>query len=205
VRRVAAALAIAAVLFPAAAEAKRVFFGSNLKADVNHAIARPTDTEFWAKRLPNKRHVRAPVSGRIDVVIVKGTAIKHGNVKPNTLFHFQVLRPAGGGKVFAEFTSGDFHMPAGGNPNRLSTFRPVNLCVLKGDWVSFSDVGGFQPGSYSNGTPFKIFSNVDGATTNVHRGGISTGESVKGKPNKGLELMMRMAVVTGDEAGVCHH
>jgi hypothetical protein len=206
VRRAAVALLAVALVVPTTAEAKRVFFGSNLKANVNHAIARATDTVFWAKRLPNKRRVRSPVKGRVDVVIVKGTAIKQNNTKPNTLFHLQTLRPAGDGKVFVKFTSGDFHMPVGGNPNRLSSFRPENLCVKKGDWVSFADVGGYQSGSYPHGTPFKIFSNVDGATTNIfhNNNGLSNGQVIKGKPKQGLELMMRMAVVTGDEAGVCH-
>lgn len=201
-------LAVGVLALPASADAKLKYFGSNLKPDVNHAIARPTDTAFWAKSFPNKAlHARAPDDGRIEIVVVKGTAIKHGDTKPNTLFHFQTLRPAGNGRVLVKFTSQDFHMPAGGNPNRLTAFHPTNLCVLKGDWISFADVGGYQSGSYPKGTPFKIFSNHEGAATNIFRNnnGIDNGSIIKGNPKQDLELMMRMGIATGDAAGVCHH
>jgi hypothetical protein len=185
------------------ADAKRYQFGSTMFADANHAIARPTDTAFWAKRVPGGKRVRAPAKGKLVTIYVKGTAVKHGSTPPLTLFHFQVLRPTGNGRVQVKFTSGNFNMPVGGNKNRITAFHPVNLCARKGDWVSFSDVGGFKPGSYSNGTPFRIFSNVAAAKTNIFRGKLNNGSMFKGNPHQGVELLMRMTLATGSEAGVC--
>ena len=121
-------------------------------------------------------------------------------------FHFQVLHPISNGKVKVSLTSGPFHVPVGGDPNRVTTYHPVNLCVKKGDFVAFSDIGGFQHNSYPNGTPFQVFSSVVGSVTDHHiqSGGINNGSSFKGKAKQNEELLMRMILVTGKDAGICN-
>ena len=203
-RAVLAALTAALIAVPAA-EAKHIPFGSNLKAEANHAIARPVDTAFWGTKLPGGRRVKVPAKGKVFKIKVKGHAVKKGNKKPVTLFHFQILHPIGDGKVRVSLTSGNFFLPYGGDPQQVNTYYPVNLCAKKGDYVAFSDVGGYQQPDYGKGTPFRIFSNVPAATTNVFTGSgqNNNGDSFKGKPHEGLELLMRMSLGTGDDSGIC--
>jgi hypothetical protein len=130
--------------------------------------------------------------------------VKHGST-PVTLVHFQILHPVDGGKVRVSLTSGPFHVPVGGNANRITTYHPVNLCAKKGDYVGFNDVGGYKPPNYPNGTPFRVFSSVPGAITNFFSKGGATnnGDVFKGAPHDGEELLMKMVLVTGNDAGYC--
>ena len=204
--RRAAALAAAALLaLTGVAQANKIRFGSDLKAPANLAEAHPVDSAFWQTAFPDGRQVTAPAKGKVATVKIKGTAIKHDGKAPVTLFHFQVLHHIAGGKVKVSLTSGGFHVPVGGDPNRVTTFHPVNLCVKKGDSVAFSDVGGYNHNHYPNGTPFQVFSSVIGSTTKrfTKSGGIRNGSTFKGKPRQDEELLMRMVLVTGQDAGVC--
>ena len=201
-----ATLAVAALLaLTGVAQADKIRFGSDLKAPANLSEAHPVDSAFWQTAFPDGRQVTAPAKGKVATVKIKGTAIKHDGKAPVTLFHFQVLHHIAGGKVKVSLTSGGFHVPVGGDPNRITTFHPVNVCVKKGDSVSFSDVGGYNHKHYPNGTPFQVFSSVIGSTTKrfTKSGGISNGSTFKGKPRQGEELLMRMVLVTGHDAGVC--
>jgi hypothetical protein len=203
-----AVVVLAAVAFPTGAMAKRHVWGSDLKAPANRIEAHPAASAFWQTALPGGARVRVPAKGRVSTLKLKGQAIKHGSTEPVTLFHFQVLHPVGGGKLRVSLTSGNFHVPVGGDPNRITTYHPVNLCAKKGDLVSFSDVGGYQRGSYPSGTPFRVFSNVPGATTGffTQPGGINnTNTFTPKKPHVGEELLMRITLVTGDEAGWCRN
>ena len=165
-----ATLAAAALLaLTGVAQADKIRFGSDLKAPANLAEAHPVDSAFWQTAFPDGRRVTAPAKGKVATVKIKGTAIKHDGKAPVTLFHFQVLHHIAGGKVKVSLTSGGFHVPVGGDPNRITTFHPVNLCVKKGDSVSFSDVGGYNHKHYPNGTPFQVFSSVVGSTTSIKR------------------------------------
>jgi hypothetical protein len=204
-RRVLILAAAAVLAIAGTALAATIKYGSNLKAPANLRETHPVDSAFWAKAFPDHRGVAAPAKGKVATVKIKGTAIKQHGKKPVTLFHFQVLHPISGGKVKVSLTSGGFHIPVGGNPNQVTTYHPVNLCVKKGDFVAFSDIGGFQHGSYPNGTPFQVFSSVVGSATKHHiqSGGIGNGATFKGKTKQGEELLMRMILVTGKAAGIC--
>ena len=198
--------ALAAVALPSAAVANRYVWGSDLKAPANRIEANPAASAFWHTALPGGARVRVPEKGRVATLKLKGTAIKHGSTEPVTLFHFQVLHPTGDGRLRVSLTSGGFHVPVGGDPNRISTYNPINLCAKQGDYVAFSDVGGYKPGTYPNGTPFRVFSNVPQATTGffTQPGGINNGNTfTPKKPHVGEELLMRITLVTGDEAGYC--
>jgi hypothetical protein len=191
---------------PAVAQAKRVKFGSNLSAPANRIEAHGADSVFWNTGLASKDKQRVPARGRVMTIRVKGTAIKHGGSNPLTLVHFQILHPSHG-HVTVALTSGNFHVPVGGNPNRVTTYHPVNLCASKRDYVAFNDLGGFNPPSYPNGTPFQVFSSVAGSTTNFYSnaGGTNNGATFKGAPHKGEELLMQATVGTGKDAGICPH
>jgi hypothetical protein len=201
-----AVAAIAAVAFPAGAVAKRDVWGSDLKAPANRIEAHPAASAFWHTKLPGGARVRVPEKGRVSKLRLKGQAIKHGSTEPVTLFHFQILHPTGDGRLRVSLTSGNFHVPVGGDPNRITIYRPINLCAKKGDFVAFSDVGGYKPGTYPNGTPFRIFSNVPEARTGffTQGGGINNGNTFTPKPpHVGEELLMRITLLSGDDAGYC--
>ena len=202
----ACTVAIAAVALPSAAAAKRYTWGSKLEAPANRIEAHPSSSAFWHKALPGGVRVKVPARGRIKTVRLKGTAIKQNGAKPVTLFHFQVLHPAGDGKLRVSTTSGNFHVPVGGDPNRVTIYHPVNLCAKKGDFVAFSNVGGFKPDTYPNGTPFRVFSSVPQSTTGFFTkgGGINNGSVFTPlPPHAGEELLMRVTLVTGDANSYC--
>ena len=205
-RRILTLAAAATLAIAGTAVAATIKFGSDLKAPANLRETHPVDSAFWAKAFPDQRGVSAPAKGKVATVKLKGTAIKQHGKKPVTTFHFQVLHPISNGKVKVSLTSGPFHVPVGGDPNRVTTYHPVNLCVKKGDFVAFSDIGGFQHNSYPNGTPFQVFSSVVGSVTDHHiqSGGINNGSSFKGKAKQNEELLMRMILVTGKDAGICN-
>ena len=175
-RRTATLAAAALLALTGVAQAGKIRFGSDLKAPANLAETHPVDSAFWQTAFPDGRQVTAPAKGKVATVKIKGTAIKHDGKAPVTLFHFQVLHHIAGGKVKVSLTSGGFHVPVGGDPNRITTFHPVNLCVKKGDSVSFSDVGGYNHKHYPNGTPFQVFSSVVGHGAAHHRHGDDDGK-----------------------------
>ena len=204
--RVLTLAGVATLAIAGTAAATTIKFGSDLKSPADLAETHPVDSVFWAKAFPDKRRVSAPAKGKVTTVKLKGTAIKKGRKQPVTLIHFKVLHPISNGRVKVSLTSGPFHVPVGGNPNRVTTYHPINLCVKKGDFVAFSDVGGYQRGSYGNGTPFQVFSSVVGSITNrrTQSGGVNNGDTFKGKARADEELLMRMILVTGKDAGICN-
>src|SRR5919202_1266377 len=129
-KRAALALAaLGAVAVPTVAEGATYRFGSSLTAPANKIEAHPVDAVFWAKALPNGATFRAPAKGRIEKIKVKGSVVKRNGVMPDNRIHFQTLRPIPGGKVKVILTTGKFTVPIGGDPNRISEYAPVNLCV----------------------------------------------------------------------------
>ena len=203
---VIALIAIAAVAFPSAAAAGTIRFGSNLQAPANRVEKHPVDSVFWARKFPDGRTVRAPARGKVATIKLKGSVVNKGG-SPVTLFHFQILHPTGDGRMRVSLTSGPFHVPVGGDPNRITTYHPVNLCAKQGDAVAFNDVGGYKPPNYPNGTPFRIFSNVTGASTNFFTGGGQTNNNdvFRATAHPGEELLMRMVLLTGSDAGYCQN
>ena len=203
-KRAGLALAVlGALALPTGAGAATYRFGSSLTAPANKIEAHPVDAVFWAGALPNGATFRAPAKGRISKIKVKGTVVKRNGVAPDNRIHFQTLRPISGGKVKVILTTGKFTVPIGGDPNRISEYAPVNLCAHKGDYIALADVGGYKPGSYPNGAPFRVFSSgITGAVTGFFSGnGHRNGDTFKGTAHTGEELLMRMVEVTGTAAG----
>jgi hypothetical protein len=99
----------------------------------------------------------------------------------------------------------------GTNPQTITTFRPVNFCIAKGDSLVLNTVGGWdgianRTGPFPDGTPLQIFSRVAGATVAEYTkaGGTNNGNVIHGTSTRGRELLMRLTVGTGKDAtGLC--
>ena len=152
------------------AGAKITIYGSTLKADATLTEAHPVDNAFWLTKLPGGRHVRAPATGQIVAVRVKGMVRrKAGAPKPENTILFQHLRPRAGGRMRVLQTSQAFHLRVGGDPNHITNFSPTNLCARKGDVIDVTNIGG-GTSAYPLGSPFQIFASVPGSATARHTG-----------------------------------
>lgn len=206
------------VLLPATGAAKLVPFGSNLKARANVTEARQADTAYWQTKFAGGRSPRAPVSGQIKSVRIKGTA--RSNWKPGSpiggerMFHLQTLRKQANGRWKILVTTQPFFLPGRGSPSQtITTFRPINFCITKGDSVVFNTVGGWdgianRTGPYPDGTPLQIFSRATGSTVAEYTkaNGTNNGNVIGSKtgPGTGHELLMRMTIGTGkDGTALC--
>jgi len=205
------AVAFVPAVMPASSSAALISFGSTLKASANITKAHQADTAFWQTKLPAGKSPRAPANGQIKSFKVKGIA--KSSWKPGSavggerMFHLQSLRKRANGTYKILVTSQAFYLPGTGtNPQKITTFRPINFCIAKGDSVVFNTVGGWdgitdQTGPYPMGTPLQIFSRVAGATVAEYTkaGATNNGDTVtsNSKPGAGHELLMRMTVGTG--------
>jgi hypothetical protein len=181
-------------------------FGSALTADATITEAHPVDSAFWPARLTGGRHVRAPATGQVFFVEMKGTIAKPDPLAPEPvrLIFFQHLRPRPNGRMRVLQTSGRFLAPVGGDPNRVTTYQPINLCVRRGDVIDFNDVGGFMPPSYPDGTPFRVFGAVPGSATTRFTRANHTNNGATLSPQHtraGEELLMRLVMGTGSRVG----
>jgi hypothetical protein len=194
---------VCAGLLPAAASAAVVTFGSSLASPASVAIAHPVDTAFWSTGLSGGAPVRAPQSGQVLAISMRGCAERGtGGRVPLTQVHFQVLAPAGGSRTKIKVTTGPENLPICGGAvsgATISTFHPVNMCVRRGEYVAFNDEGGFYPGGFPRGVGYEVFANAPGASTNSFTGANATnnGDRMTGRAHGGLELLMQMQLGTG--------
>ena len=201
------------------AHADKITMGSDLKAKATKVEAHGQDTAFWPTSVRGKSPAM-PEDGQIISVTIKGTVNKEpGAADPANLIHFQSLVPQDGSKVQVWLSSQGFYLPIG-QPNAVTTFKPENLCVKKGGYLAFNDIGGFEwggsltapldPAHYHNGAPFQIFAPASGSTTARYSASDQTNNgdildpyigTDPGKPNgsvnRGQELLMRYVVATG--------
>ena len=204
------------VLLPATGAAKLVSFGSTLKARANVKEARQADTAYWQTRFAGGRSPRSPVSGQIKSVKIKGIALSNWQpgcpVGGERMFHLQALHKQANGTWKILVTTQAFFLPGRGTPSQtISTFRPINFCIAKGDSVVFNTVGGWDgiatgTGPYPNGTPLQIFSRATGSTVSEYMkaDGTNNGAVITAKPATGRELLMRATVGTGkDGTALC--
>jgi hypothetical protein len=192
--------------FPATSQAAFKTFGSDLAKPANVIEAHGADSAFWPVKLSKKRFTRAPAGGQVTEVKVKGTVVPGppGSPTPTPMIHFQVLHPQPGGSLQVELSSADFYVPIGGNPQQVTTYQPLNLCVHKGDYVDFNDIGGneWHWGSY-DGMPFQTFSSVPDSTTAFYSADNGTNIGSEWRPQQekaGEELLMQMRLATGRHA-----
>jgi hypothetical protein len=200
-RVVLAACALAApATFAGTADAALYRFGSSLTARANVAERHGADVAFWSTSLAGRRRVRVRASGQIRSVRLKGIALRAaGGPKPLTEFHIQVLQPLRDGRVRVRLTSQPFNIPYTGDSQQITTYRPINLCARRGDYVAFNDEGGFHPRWYPNGVPYQVFSRVSGSRTRFFTGAGATnnGDRFRGRVRRGRELLMQMRLGTG--------
>src|SRR3954454_8791346 len=125
------------------AHADKVTMGSDPKAGAKTVEAHGQDTAFWQTAVRGAMHAM-PEDGQIISVTIKGTVNSEpGAADPANLIHFQSLTPQGGGKMQVWLSSAGFSLPID-HPGAVTTFSPENLCVKKGGYVAFNDIGGFE-------------------------------------------------------------
>ena len=215
-RRAAVASATAVVaLAPATAHARLLSFGSTLRARANAKQARQADAAYWQTKLRGGVSPRAPAAGRIRSFKVKGIALsswRAGLVGGERMFQLQALRKRPDGSYRVLVTSQAFFLPGvGTDPQKITTFRPTNFRIRKGDSLVFNTVGGWDgiasgDGPFPLGTPLQISSRVSGATIAAYTkaGGTNNGAVLRGKSLAAHELLMRATVGTGANAtGPC--
>lgn len=221
----AAAVALTALVMPAASPAALQTFGSDLSAPADTSHPHRVDTAFWATALPGGNLPAAPADGQVREVRIRGIAPR-SSVPPrqgqnpyagSPMFHTQVLTPHEE-TVKTRSTSQDFFLPTGGDPQQVSVHKPVNQCISAGEYVAFNTIGGYDGtgdpnGPYPDGTPFQIFAaNRAGAGTrffDAHGWWIDNAGAI-GMPMRprdasdqagslGDELLMQIVLATGDD------
>jgi PASTA domain len=215
-----AVLVTAVLAFPAAAGAATETFGSDLSAPANsiepEGAIHPNyggswwgaDTAFWNTTLANGGRVTAPADGQIVEVRVKGIALAgphpfNPDVAPRALVHFQVLHPQADGSMKVDLTSGGVDWPIGGDPQQVTTYRPVNLCTHAGDSVDVNTWGGHEwRWDRYGGIPLQVFSSVRGSAFNWYEkdNGTNNGDFLRGRTRDGRELLLQTVIATGPDA-----
>jgi hypothetical protein len=117
--------------------------------------------------------------------------------------HFQVLHPQGDGSLKVDLTSGGVDWPIGGDSQQITTFRPVNLCAHRGDYVDFNTWGGHEwRWEKYGGIPMQVFSQVRGSSFNWYEkdNGTNNGQFLYGRLRDGRELLMQTVIATGPDA-----
>jgi hypothetical protein len=182
---------------------------------VVHTYHFGADTAIWNVTVGG-HSASAPASGQAVKVRLEGCAMPAaGGPSPLTQIHFQVLSPTSGGGVRVALSSGAYDIPVcgrgGASGTTVTTYEPVNLCVSQGDYVAFNDEGGFVEHAYQSGVPYKVFGAVgsSGFDSFIRGGGTNNGDlfspadssSMDGfAANQGKELMMQVALGTGEDA-----
>jgi hypothetical protein len=150
--------ALAALLvYPAAASADQVTFGSSLAGtpDVLHENNK-ADTLFF--NVAGKNSTRSPVSGQILALRVKGKIHPQpSGVQTLNLWHSQVLRPNPDGSFTVDSSSQHLYFPVGGSPSDVHTFVPSVQCIRAGEYVDFNHIGGWNGDPAVSGTKYQIF------------------------------------------------
>ena len=213
-------LVTAAFLFPATGVAAIETFGSDLSAPANSIEPEGgihpayggqwygADTAFWNTKLANGNRTSVPANGQIVEIRVKGTAIAgpypwNPDVPPRALVHFQVITPQLDGSMKVDLTSGGVDWPIGGDPQQITTYRPINLCADAGDYVDFNTWGGHEwRWDRYGGIPLQVFSAVRGSTMNWYEKdqGTNNGQTLYPRQLPGRELLMQTVIATGPDA-----
>jgi hypothetical protein len=173
------------------------------------------DTALWNAKLARGR-ASAPASGQALVVRLEGCAASApGGPPPLTQIHFQDLSPLPGGGTRVKLTSQPFDMPVcgqnGANTRTITAYRPINLCVGRGDYVALNDEGGYVPNFYPAGVPYRVIAGQPQSTMNsfIRGGGTGNGARMSAldrtaedgfAANRGEELLLQVELGTGANA-----
>lgn len=181
---------------------------------VVHTAHFGADTAIWNTSVEG-RPAAMPHAGQAVAIKLEGCAVPApGDPTPLDQIHFQTLTPQGGG-IKVELSSASFTIPTcgehGAGSSTVTTYRPYNLCVDKGDYVGFNDEGGFAPPYYRAGVPYRVLGSVRGdALVSFIRGdGTGNGaiflpsdkETMEGwATSRNVGLMMDVELGTGADA-----
>lgn len=215
----AAALAVVAALAGAPASGAKIqTFGSTLKAKAGAVEAHHSDTVYWHGRVSQGGGAKAPATGQVLAVKVKGKALSsHQPTDPSrggeTMIHFQTLAPQPGGRMQVKVTSQAFFLPTReAGSQTVTTFRPINMCIAKGESVGLNSVGGWDgvpdgTGPYPSGTPLRIFARTKKVRRAQYRwfegAGMTGNGGVFGATQvRKRELLMQLRLGTGGDATI---
>lgn len=219
---------LAFVVGAAPSRAATMSFGSPLSVPATqdtarnlnyHPAAGPahdgSDTALWNVALASGMPT-APADGQILSIRLEGCAQPaRGGPAPLTQIHFQDLVPRGGGAVQVNVTTQPFDIPVcgrdGASGSTVTTYQPTNFCVKGGDYVDFSDEGGFDPNYYSAGVPYQVIGSVPGSTMDSFIGNNQTNNGSTLSPsttgatsgfatNAGEELLLQATLGSGPDA-----
>ena len=220
--RAAAVLLAAAALMalPAAGHAAVMTLGSDLSKEANVVEAHGADAAFW-NTLIDGQPGAMPADGQVTFIRVKGVVIdsprhrRYTDTKPlDPQFHFQVLHPITSGRQMrVMLSSAPFRLPVtidgdnSADTQQISGYKPVNLCVEKGDYVDFNDIGGHEwswpERSTIDGMHVQVFSRTPGSTVGFYSKNNGTNINSEWTPqafNQGEELLMQTKLATGPDA-----
>ncbi|MHB8532290.1 MAG: hypothetical protein ACYDC2_06190, partial [Solirubrobacteraceae bacterium] len=99
----------------------------------------------------------------------------------------------------------------GAGSSTVTTYRPYNLCVGKGDYVGFNDEGGFAEPFYRSGVPYRVLRRTSGSSiaSFIRGGGTGNGAFFNPADTSAMEgfarrrdvaLMMQVELGTGADA-----
>lgn len=159
---------------------------------------------------------RSPATGQALKVSLEGCAVAApGGPPPLTQIHFQGLTPLAGGGAKINITSQAYDIPICGNGgasgSTVTSYEPTNLCVSEGDYVAFTEEGGFVEHSYQSGVPYKVLGQATGSkfASFIRGGGTNNGDALPASDssdmdgyadNDNLEVMLRVTLGTGADA-----
>jgi hypothetical protein len=157
-----------------------------------------------------------PAGGEAVQIELEGCAMPAaGGPAPNTQIHFQDLSPLANGGARVGISSGAFDIPVcgqgGASASTISTYRPFNLCVRRGDYVGLNDEGGYAENFYRAGVPYQVLgaNPLAQADSFIRGNGTGNGALLSATDttamdgfaaNAGEELMMRVQLGTGPDA-----
>jgi hypothetical protein len=182
---------------------------------VVHTTHYGADTALWNVALANGQ-ATSPATGQAVKVSLEGCAQPNPRgPMPLTQIHFQDLSPLPGGGARVSLTSQPFDIPVCGRDrasgSTVTTYEPINLCVVKGDYVALNEEGGFVEKAYQDGVPYQVLGSVAGSIANsfIRGDGTGNGTSLRSSDfssmdgfasNRNEELMLRVTLGTGRDA-----
>jgi hypothetical protein len=206
---------LAFALVPATGHAAVMTLGSDLKKDADLIDAHGADSVWWNSFIDGKSQA-VPVGGQVTFVRVKGSVLDDPDKprRPDPQFHFNVIRPLGGGRVRVMLSTAPWRLPITypasqsgapprGDMQQIHGYKPINLCVSPGDYVAFNDFGGFEWrwGRYP-GMAVQVFSRTPDTVSPFYtkNAGITNGAEFTPQDTKQQEVLMQYRLATGPDA-----
>ncbi len=182
---------------------------------VFHTFHYGADTALWNVKLAHGTP-RSPATGQALEISLEGCAkAASGGPPPLTQIHFQDVSPLPGGGAKVNLTSAAFVIPICGSHrasgSTVTTYKPLNLCVRRGDYVTFNDEGGYVENVYRAGVPYRVLGRARGSLADsfLRNNGTGNGAIMSSSQtfanegftaNRGEELMLRVQLGTGGDA-----